>query len=59
MKVRLKGGTHDGEIHECGKGFHWICLESNQPTLPGEPMPLDEFYERRGEEFRFLKQRKN
>ncbi len=57
MKLKLSGGTHDGEYHELGKVSDWICLESNQPTLPGEPLPPDEFYFLRGNILKFIKQR--
>jgi hypothetical protein len=57
MKFKLSGGTHAGEFHELGKVSNWICLESNQPTLPGEPLPPDEFYFRRGDRLQFIKQR--
>ncbi len=57
MKYLLSGGTHDGEWYMLGSVSNWICLESNQPTLPGESLPPDEFYELEGEILRFVKNR--
>lgn len=57
MKVTLKGGSHDGEIHKIQKDWTWICLQSKQDTLWPLPLPPDEFYERKGKGFRFIKQR--
>lgn len=56
-KYPIVGGTHDGEIWKLDSVANWICLESNQKTLPGYPENRDEFYELRDGKLRYIKPR--